>query len=61
DASVVCRSLSCQRKKRRYHVGPVGHRDPEGDRHQQSSAPPQTTPGHPGDGLAHQPFGSPYI
>lgn len=61
DASMVRRSLSCQRKKRCYHVSPVGHGDPERDRHQQSSAPPQTALGHPGDGLAHQPFSSPYV
>lgn len=61
DAGMVRCSVSCQRKKRRHHVCPVGHRDPERDRHQQPTAPPQTAPGHPGDGLAHQPLSSPYV
>lgn len=56
DASLVCGSLSRQREERSHHVGAVRHRDPERDRHQQPSAPPQTAPGHPGDGLTHQPL-----
>ena len=54
DASVVRRSLSRQREERCHHGQPVGHGDPEGDRHQQPPAPAQTPPGHPGNGLPHQ-------
>ena len=55
NASLVRRGLSCQREELRNHGQPVGHRDPEGDRHQQPSAPTQTPLGNPGDGLPHQP------
>lgn len=54
-ARLVRRSLSRQREERRHHGQPVGHRDPEGDRHQQPTSPPQTAAGHPGDGVPHQP------
>lgn len=54
DASVVRRSLSRQREERRHHGQPVGHGDPERDRHKQPPAPAQTPPGHPGNGLPHQ-------
>lgn len=55
-ASLVCGSLSCQREERSHHVSFVGHRDSEGDWHQQPTPPTQTTPGHSGDGLPHQPL-----
>lgn len=55
-ACLVCGSLSCQCEEWSHHVSPVRHRDPEGDWHQQPFAPTQTAPGHPGDGLPHQPL-----
>lgn len=55
-AGLVRGGVSRQREKRRHHVGAVRHGDPEGDRHQQPPAPPQAAPGHPGDGVPHQPL-----
>lgn len=54
DAGVVRGSVPRQREERRHHGQPVGHGDPEGDRHQQPAAPPQAAAGHPGDGVPHQ-------
>ncbi|MEQ2190326.1 hypothetical protein GOODEAATRI_034619, partial [Goodea atripinnis] len=57
NASLVCGGVPCQREEWCHHVRPFGHRDPEGDWNQQPPAQAQTSSGHPGDGLPHQPLG----
>lgn len=49
DACMVCGCLPSKRQEWRHHVGPVRHRDPAGDWHQQPPAQAEAAAGHPGD------------
>lgn len=56
DASLVRGCLPSQCEKRCYHVSPVWHGNPAGDRDQQSPAQAQAQAGHPGNHVINQPL-----
>lgn len=61
DACLLCGCLQSKCEKWGHHVSSVRQTDPARDWHQPPSAQTEAAAGHPGNPVAHQPFGSTHI